>query len=353
MRNTKTTSLYLAAVVAVSATAACGAPTDKAAGSTDTGSSGTLRIACSQTEDMCKGLAAAFTKETGIKTTYLTLGAGALIARLQATAKSGLEFDIWAGGQSENHLVAAKAGFVEDYKSPEAADLPEKYNNASGTWSGFYTDSLAFCANKDELKRRGVATPTSWDALLDPKLKGQIVVPNPASVGTGYMAIWTQYVLKKENVDDTFGYLGKLKANVLQFPTSAAAAPLMAGRGEVAVAVALDSDCATAIKQGMSNLSLSYPAEGTGYEVGAVSLLKGAKNPDAAKRYFDWLLTPKAQNQYRQFNSFASPTNPKAQVGEGTPKQDSVNQVPWDPAQAAERKAELVQKFQADILGGK
>ena len=37
------------------------------------------------------------------------------------------------------------------------------------------------------------------------------------------------------------------------------------------------------------------PCEGTGYEIGSLSIVKGARNMDAAKKFVDWALTPKAQ----------------------------------------------------------
>ena len=37
------------------------------------------------------------------------------------------------------------------------------------------------------------------------------------------------------------------------------------------------------------------PCEGTGYEIGSMSIIKGARNLDNAKKWYDWALTPEAQ----------------------------------------------------------
>ena len=127
-----------AALLALSL-AACSAPEGQ---STQGGSASadTLNIACSQQEDFCQAIVAAYTRETGQKATYVRLGAGEVLARLETNPG---EFDVWSGGQAENHLVANDKGKIEKYVSKNASALPSQYNNAEGIWSGFYTDSTA------------------------------------------------------------------------------------------------------------------------------------------------------------------------------------------------------------------
>ena len=42
-------------------------------------------------------------------------------------------------------------------------------------------------------------------------------------------------------------------------------------------------------------MKILVPCEGTGYEVGSMSIVKGARNLDNAKKFYDWALTPAAQ----------------------------------------------------------
>ena len=105
------------------------------------------------------------------------------------------EFDVWSGGQAENHLIAQREGNVEPYVSDAASKLPAEFNSGDGAWSGFYTDSIGFCSSEKELDRIGAEAPTSWDDLLDPKFQGKISMPYPATAGVGYMVLYT--VLQK------------------------------------------------------------------------------------------------------------------------------------------------------------
>lgn len=324
---------------------ACSAPDGETDAASPSGS-GTLNIACSQQEDFCQQITAAFETQTGIKSTYVRLGSGEVLARLETTPG---EFDVWSGGQAENHLIADDREFVERYVSDNAAVLPAEYNDADGVWSGFYTDSVGFCSNESELEKLGVAAPTSWDELLDPKLKGHISMPHPATAGVGYMAMFTVNTLMDGDIDATVKYFQNLNTNVLQYSKSAATGTEQAGRGEVAVAIALDSDCVKAAEAGFSELVTSYPAEGTGYEVGAVSILQNARNLDSAKQYMDWILTVEAQNLYGDVPSFAAPTLPDAMLGESVPDQDKVTKVDWDLTKAADSRDQLIKLFESDI----
>lgn len=348
MRKRSNKSLLLGASAATLALlAACSAPeTDGATSPQSEGDSNQLAIACSQQEDFCQAITKAFSDETGIETTYVRLGAGEVLARLDTTPG---EFDVWSGGQAENHLLANDRGHVELYVSEDAAALPEKYNDETGIWSGFYTDSVAFCSNEKELANLGVEAPTSWDDLLNPELEGNVAMPHPATAGVGYMAIYTLSVLNGGDEDATVDYFKNLNTNVLQYSKNAGTGVEQAGRGEVAVSIALDSDCEKGIQEGFDELVTTYPEEGTGYEVGAVSVLANARNVDAAKQYMDWLLTPAAQDLYGDIPSFAAPTHPDAILGENVPRQDTVNQVEWDVREAADKRDGYVSKFDTEI----
>lgn len=332
--------------------AACSAPetTESGAASGTTSkaesSTGELNIACSQQEDFCQKITAAFEQETGIKSTYVRLGAGEVLARLQTTPG---EFDVWSGGQAENHLIANDRNQIEKYVSPAASALPAEYNDTDGIWSGFYTDSVGFCSNEKELAAIDIKAPTSWDDLLDPALKGKVSMPHPATAGVGYMAMFTVNTLSDGDIDKTVDYFKKLNENVMQYSKSAASGTEMAGRGEVAVTVALDSDCVKARESGFKDLSVTYPEEGTGYEVGAVSVLKDARNLENAKKYMDWILSTDAQDMYKDVPSFAAPTLPDASMGEAVPPQDDLNKVDWDLKAAADSREEMIELFESDV----
>lgn len=309
---------------------------------------GKVVIACTPQEEQCQGMAAGFEKATGIKTSYVRMSSGESVARLDS-AKSHPEFDVLYGGPSDGHVAAFQAGLIEAYQSPEAAAIPDQYKDPEGKWTGTYVGALGFCSNKDVLDRLGVEAPTSWADLLDPKLSKNVAIAHPSTSGTSYTAVWTQMVLNDMDEEKTFDYLSKLHSNVLQYSKSGSAPGQMAGRGEVAVGIVFSHDCVKYQKEGFDMLEVTFPEEGTGYEIGAVSLVKGGPNPVDAKKFLDWTLTADHQNIGPTVGSYQIPTNPDANVTEEMVKLDQVNLVDYDSVAAGERKKEITARFDAEI----
>lgn len=342
----RTKPALVAGLVAASALvlSGCSTPSDGGSGGQEIGQ---VTVLCTQVEAFCAGMTTAFTADTGIAASYVNLGAGAALTRLQTTAGAP-EFDVWAGGQAENHIAAAAEGLTENYVSPEAANLSEGEFDPDGAWAGFYVDTMGFCSNSKTLASLGLDVPGSWEDLLDPALKGQISVADPATVGTGYMFVWTQLVRNGGDEEAAFAYLGELNKNILNYEQVASAPAQSAGTGEIAVGIAIASDCQKLIDQGFSDLEITYPSEGTGYGIGAINIVEGAPNPEGGKAFMDWMLSAEAQNLFANIPVNTPPLNPDAEnrIAVDTSGADLVE---WDNQAAADARAELTARFTEEV----
>lgn len=309
---------------------------------------GTLTVACGAMEDWCKAMTSAFTTKTGIKTSFVRLSSGETVARLEA-AKASPEFDVWHGGPADGYGAAANAGLIDKYVSPNAAKIPEKYRSTDGSWTGVYVGVLGFCSNQAKLDSLGVPAPTSWDALLDPKLSKNIGTAHPSTSGTAFTTLWTQVTLNNGDQDKALDYMRKLHNNVLQYSKSGTAPGQAAGRGEVAVGLVFTHDCVKYKEAGMKDLVVSLPAEGTGYEIGGVGIVKGSKNLSAAQKYVDWTLTAEAQAIGVTVGSYQVPTNPDVPADSRMIKLSDVKLVNYDFTAAAAAKKALTARFDAEI----
>lgn len=307
-----------------------------------------LTFVCSPQEDLCQRVAAEFTKSTGIKANYVRLSAGEAVARLNASGGSP-EFDAWFGGGAEGHIAADEKGLIEPYASKNAASIPNSYKDAAGVWTGIYVSAVSFCSNTDVLSKIGADAPDSWGDLLDPVFKRNVAMAHPGTSGTAYQALWTQVELNKGDKDKALGYFSKLHSNILQYSKSGSAPGQMAGRGEVAVGIILAQDCQKFITEGFTNLKTTFPKEGTGYEVGAVSLIKNTKNVDAAKAFIDWSLTAEAQNLGAGVGTFSVPTNPDAVITSDMVDLSSLALVHSDVHAAGAARNELTARFDASV----
>lgn len=341
MRTRIATSLIAAAALAVAAT---GCTVDE---QTQKSGDQSLTVACGAMEELCSAWTQAFQKQTGIKTSFVRLSSGETVARL-AAAKSAPEFDVWHGGPADGFGAAAKQELIEAYSSPNAAPIPDKYKDADGNWTGVYVGALGFCSNEKVLKELGVEVPKSWEELLNPKLSRNVSTAHPSTSGTAFTTLWTQ-VTRLGSEDAGIDYMKKLHSNVLQYTKSGTAPGQVAGRGEVAVGLVFSHDCVVYKERGMSDLVVSFPAEGTGYEVGGVAIIKGSRNMDAAKKYVDWALTAKAQELGPGVGSYQLPTNPDAKIDDRMAKLDEIKLVDYDFAKAAAAKKQLTARFDAEV----
>ncbi|ACZ31999.1 extracellular solute-binding protein family 1 [Xylanimonas cellulosilytica DSM 15894] len=333
-----------AAAALVLAVAGCASDAEPGA---DGGLSGELTVACGAMDDLCQAWTEAFQDKTGVRTSFVRLSSGETVARL-AAAKNSPEFDVWHGGPVDGFGAAVQQDLLEAYESPTAAEIPEKYRDPDHYWTGVYVGVLGFCSNQTLLDRLGVDVPTAWDDLLDPNLKGQVSTAHPSTSGTAFTTLWTQ-VTRLGGVEPAFEFMTKLHQNVLQYSKSGTAPGQIAGRGEAAVGLVFSHDCVKYQEEGMDDLVVSFPEDGTGFEVGGVALVKGGKNPDAAKAYVDWAISAEAQEIGPTVGSYQLHTNPNAASDERMVDLDSVNLVDYDFAAAAEAKSELTARFDEEI----
>ena len=272
--------------------------------------SGTLNVLCTPQELWCVEMTKAFQAKTGVTTKFIRLSSGEALTRLVAS-RNNTEFDVWTGGPNDGHISGRIQGVLEAYKSPTRNMLKPQFKDADGFWTGIYMGALGFCSNTNELRRLGIKAPTSWNDLLSPKFKGNIMMAHPGTSGTAYSALWTQ-VLRLGSEDKAIDYMKDLNKNILSYTRSGAGPTGPLGRGEVATGLVFSHDCTAAILRG-NPLVVSFPREGTGFEIGGIALVKGAKNPDAAKAYIDFALSAEAQNiGPARAESFQILTNPNA-----------------------------------------
>jgi len=337
------------------AASACGSdstssskPSASAPSSTDDATPKTLTVLCTVEEEWCAAQTAAFEAETGIATTYVRLSGGDAVAALGDTTTKP-EFSVWWGGSADGYVAAKDGGKLAQYKSPNAAAVPDSAKDADGYWTGIYFGALGFCSNRTKLAAANLPPPDSWSDLLDPALQGQVSIAHPATSGTAYTELWTQVALHDLDADAAFEYLTALDANVAEYTASGSAPVDAVASGAATVGVVFAHDCVTAIADGTSDLVLSFPEEGTGSEIGATAVIRGGPDPEAARQWIDWALTAKAQEIGPTAGAYQLPENPKAKVSKFSIDPDEIKLVDYDFVEAGTRRDALTERFTTSI----
>jgi iron(III) transport system substrate-binding protein len=310
---------------------------------------GKLTILGALVGDINDGFAKAYETETKVKTSAVRLSAGEGLAKLRAD-KANPQFSVWLGGAADGFIAAAKEGLLEPYVPAGAEKLAAGYKDKGGMWTGYYLGVLGVALNTKVLKEKNLPEPASWADLIKPAYKGQISIAHPASSGTSYTMMATiLQMFGKDTPDKGFAYLRDFHKNVLQYQKSGAAPARQAGQGEVAIGIVFAHDILATIDAGFKDLKIMYPSEGTGWEIGAVGLVKGAPDVVEGKKYLDWMMGAKAQSLLLTLKAYQLPLHPEAAVNPATPKLSSVKVIDYDYVWAGDRKKEFVDRFSNEI----
>ena len=307
-----------------------------------------LVLYCSVQEEWCRAMSEAFQRETGINVLMTRASSGETYAKIVAE-KDQPRGDVWWGGTGDPHLQAAQEGLTVEYQSPMLDQLQpwarQQAETAGFRTVGIYAGGLGFGYNSDLVTEN---PPACWADLLDPRFADDVQVANPNSSGTSYTMLATMVQLMGE--DEAFAYLAQLHNNISQYTQSGSAPIRAAATGETAIGIVFMHDAVAQTVTGAPIVTVA-PCEGTGYEVGSMSIIAGGPNPDAAKTFYDWALTPAAQEIGATAASFQIPSNVNAATPEAAPRLEDIKLIDYDFAKygSSEERTRLLARWDAEI----
>jgi len=311
-----------------------------------------LVLYCTVQEEWCRVMVTGFERETGIKVAMTRKSSGEFYAQLKAEA-SNPRGDVWWGGTGDPHLQAAEEGLTDEYTSPMNAQLQDwairQWNDSKKKTIGVYAGALGYSYNTEFMKKKGGAEPKCWSDLLDARFKDEVQVADPNASGTSYTMLATMVQLMGE--DKGFDYLKRMHKNVNQYTKSGAAPAKAASLGESLIGITFQHDAVVMAVQG-APVKIVSPCEGTGYEIGSMSLIKGARNPESAKKWYDWALSKEAQSLGPNAKvSYQVPSNKSAATPPGAPNLAEIKLINYDFAKygsSAERRR-LLSKWDNEV----
>ncbi len=309
---------------------------------------GTISVYSALNESTNNEFFGAFKKAyPGVTVNVLPLAAAGELQTRIRTEKNSPKADIFIGGSSEFHDPLGKEGLLEAYQSPNAKDIKAEFKEASGLWTGWYTGIFGFISNNDRLsKELGGKKPSTWDDLLDPAWKGKLILPDPVKTGGGYIFIATQIFRFNRDEAKAMDFMKKLHANIAQYiPTSPGALTLI-DQGQFVGCPNWSHDILTEKSKG-NPVDLSVPSD-TGFEVGAVSIVKGTKNLAAAKALVDWSITKEAGELNVKLSNRGSVRTDVAPAP-GSPSLTQVKLVNYDRQWATDNKDRILKLWQSSV----
>jgi iron(III) transport system substrate-binding protein len=333
--------IALSALLSATALAAAG----------DASAQGRLNLYCSVQEDWCQLMQTEFEKATGVRVAMTRKSSGETYAQIKAE-KDNPRGDVWWGGTGDPHLQAAEENLTAAYESPRMKEMQDwsvqQWKTGRQRTVGIYAGALGFGFNTELLAKKNLPEPKCWADLVKAEYKGEVQVANPHSSGTSYTMVASLVQILGEN--GAFDYLRKLNTNVNQYTKSGAAPIVAAGRGETLIGIVFMHD---AITQAVRNFPIKTvaPCEGTGYEIGSMSIIAGARNMESARKFYDWALSAEAQALGAKAQSYQVPSNRNAPTPPQAPRLSDVKLINYDFQKfgSSDERKRLLTRFDAEI----
>ncbi|RYE35052.1 MAG: extracellular solute-binding protein [Hyphomicrobiales bacterium] len=225
-----------------------------------------------------------FEAETGIKAEVVQLGSGDVFRRARAEAAAPKADVIWSVTGS---LLGENADLLVPYAPKDQAAIDERFVS-SPAWTPYTTVIYVLMVNKRMVKDADI--PKNWAELSDPKWKGKVASARVDNSGSAFQQMTTVLTAGGDKGWDVYGKLAK---NFV-FSDSSGAVPRFVADGEAPLGLTLE-DNALEYVAGGAPVKIAYVEDGTTTSPDGVAMLKGAPNPEPAKRFIDWALSKKTQ----------------------------------------------------------
>lgn len=261
----------------------------------------TLLVYTALETDQLKAYQEGFNKvEPEIEIKWVRDSTGVITAKLLAE-KANPQADVVMGVAASSLALLDNNKMLEPYAPANLKAISAAYKDKKNppAWFGMDVWGATVCFNTVEAEKKGIKKPESWKDLTKPEFKGQVVMPNPASSGTGYfdVAAWLTLWGDKDGKGDGWKYMDALHENIAQYTHSGSKPCNMAAAGEYVAGISFEY-------RGNSNkakgapIDLVFPKEGLGWDLEAFAIHKGTKNLAAAKKLADWASSMDAMKLY-------------------------------------------------------
>lgn len=254
-----------------------------------------LTVYTARSESLNNLVIPAFEKETGIKVNMIVAGTGPLVKRV-ASEKDNPQGDVlWAADQT---MLESQKDLFEKYVSPEDANMLDNAKNKTGYFTPAFADPTVFIVNTNlagDMKIEG------FDDLLNPALKGKIAFGDPANSSSAFQSLMAMLYAKGKDGDplspEAWAYVDNFIKNVDgKFLNSSGAVHKGAADGEYTVGLTWEDPAATYVKNG-APVKVVFPKEGAIFPGESVEIIKGAKHMENAKKFVDFMLSQKIQEE--------------------------------------------------------
>ena len=229
-------------------------------------------------------------KNPNIKISPVRGSTGAMMQRIKAEAAAPKADIFWSGGFP---ALGTYKEFFAPYQSPQSTGLQPAFRGPDNLWSGTNAHVMVIMVNKRALK--GDPMPQTWSDLANPRWKDRLVIGDPEKTSSSYATLW--------GINDSVGKkpLEGIAKNATIVSTASQVYEGVA-KGEFAVGMTMEYAAQEYVAGGNKDVQIVYPSEGTFIAPEGMALVKGSRNPEEARKFYDFLASKETQEMlFRKF----------------------------------------------------
>ena len=231
--------------------------------------------------------------------------------------------DIFWGGESALFDKLAEQKLLVPHALPKATvdaipatlgkPKPIYLKDPKGFWIGTVLEPYGLVYHPRLFQRLGVPPPKDWDDLLNPKLKGHVAQCAPTRSSSSHATY--EVILQRDGDAKGWEWLQRLGANTGMFTARSRDVPSVVAKGEFAAGFAVPSYMA--FEDRLAGFDIKFVAPKTAWITPEpIAILAGARNPNAARAFIEFLLSERGQRVAMERGVF--PITPKYRV-QGAP----------------------------------
>lgn len=243
------------------------------------------------TSEKYKKLFDKFSDETKAKVEFLSMSSGEVIAKIKAEGGKP-SADVWFGGGIDAFMKAKSDGLLEMYKPDGFDKIKEGFKDNEGYWISKGVTVVGFLVNNKILEEKGLKVPKTWEEIVDPKYKDEIIMANPAVSGTSFANV--KGLIDKYGEEKAWEYFKKLNDNVKFYGKRGKDPQEKTVAGEFGIGIIPIDKSAFDVAE-KNNLTAIYPEDGLCWVPEGVAIFKNSPNLEVAKAFEDFILRPENQ----------------------------------------------------------
>lgn len=204
--------------------------------------------------------------------------------------------DVFWNSEIVRTIVLKRRGVLDAYRSPSAENIPARFKDPEGYWTGFAARARVLVCNTEGLPPE--EWPQSIFELVEPEWKGRVALANPLFGTTATHAAALFAALGRNEAE---AYFEALKENDVAIVAGNATSKDRVAAGKFAVGFTDTDDVFVALSRNRP-VEMVIPDQATG-SIGTllipntVALVRGGPNPEHGQQLIDYILSEEVESR--------------------------------------------------------